>query len=291
MRFVVGGSTATGLVLDASTSTGGNTFVNACQSGSLIGGASNACNPTTAGSWGDYSGVFTWTGATGDQSINFSAVSTGSGDNTVGNFLDEVYFFLKPVVEFSAASSSGAESVAAPVAPRLRVVGTLTAPLNVSVTVTGGTATLGTDYTTPSGTATFNVTIPVGGYDGTASFPTGIQIINDRLLEGNETIIMQVNTSSAYIISSSVTCGNTASNPATYTINDDDAELRLIKNTVGSTGTFSFALTNVDTDLTSTGSNQTTASITTVTAGTPVEFDANTVTAGTQRIGRGERRY
>ena len=140
-------------VLEASTTTSGGRTVHSCQTGSLIGGA-NVCSSSTSGNWGDYSGLFTWVGATGDQSINFSAVSTFGGNLTVGNLLDEVYFFLKPVVEFSAASSSGAESVAAPVAPRLRVVGTLTSALNVSVTVTGGTATLGTDYTTPSGTAT-----------------------------------------------------------------------------------------------------------------------------------------
>ena len=128
------------------------------------------------------------------------------------------------------------------------------------------------------------MTIPAGGYDGTASFPTGIQIINDRLLEGNETIIMQVNTSSGLHHQFVGNLRQYRQQSGTYTINDDDAEVRLIKNTVGSTGAFSFALTNVDTDLTSTGTNQTSASITTVTAGTPVEFDADTVTAGTQRI-------
>ncbi|SJM89592.1 hypothetical protein CRENPOLYSF2_1220007 [Crenothrix polyspora] len=284
MQFVVGSSALTGLVLDASTSTTGARTVNACQTGSLIGGANNVCNSVTSGTWGDYSGAFTWTGATAIQSIKFSAISTAGGSLTVGNLLDEVYLSIKPVVEFSAASGSGLESVATPLTPRLRVVGTLATPLTVSVTV-GGTAVLGTDFTTPGNTATFNVTIPAGGYDSTALFPTGIQIINDKSIELNKTISLQINPASTYSVSSSVTCGGTAINAASYTITDNDANLRLIKNTVASTGKFDFVLTNVDTDLTSMASNETTASITTIAVATDIEFDADANTTGTQRIG------
>ncbi len=288
MKFFVG-DIAAGLVLDATTTTAGATTVNSCQSGSNISTVTPCSKSTftTAGStkWGDYSGVFKWTGLTANKNIEFSAIKTGSGSLTVGNFIDEVYFYLKPVIEFSANNGSGLESVAAPASPRLRVVGTLNAPLPVSITVTGGTATLGTDYTTPSGTNTFTTTIPAGVYFGTESVATGIQIINDRLSETDETLVMQVDTANPYIISSTITCGNSASNPATYTILDDDAFLKLTKTTQGTVGagTFNFNMTNVDTDLT-TSANETTATLSTGALNTTVTFDADSSVAGIQAI-------
>jgi len=288
MKFYVG-NIVTGLVLDATTTTAGVTTVSSCQSGSNISTVTPCANSTftTSGStkWGDYSGVFKWLGPTTNQTISFSAIKTGSGSLTVGNFIDEVYFYLKPVIEFSANNGSRLESVAAPASPRLRVVGTLNAPLAVSITVTGGTATLGTDYTTPSGTNTFTTTIPAGVYFGTESIATGIQIVNDRLSETDETIIMQVNTANPYIISSTITCGNSASNPATYTIIDDDAFLKLTKTTQGTVGAgiFNFSLTNVDTDLT-TSANETTAMLSTSALNTTVTFDADSSVSGIQNI-------
>lgn len=281
MQYYVG-NTATGLVLDASTGNTGATAINACQSGSAV-TTVNGCTQTTVNTWGDYGGSFKWLGPSAVTSINFQAISTSGGNLTVGNLLDEVYFYLKPVIEFSASDSSGLESVAMPASPKLHVVGTLTSPLNISVSIIGGTALLGTDYTTPGGAANFTVTIPVGTYSETDLLDTGIQIINDRVVNGNRTIVIQVLANSAYIISSSQTCGQDVNTVVTYTIIDDDASLRLIKNTIGGTGAFNYSLTNVDTDLVTAG-NQTAASITTTTANTPVEFDANSGTGGTQPI-------
>ena len=278
MEFYVGAS-ATGRIIRASTTTAGVTAINFCQDGSNVSTVST-CTQATTGTWGDYGGVFKWLGNSGVTSINFEAITAG----TVGNFLDEVYFYLKPIVEFSASSSSGLESVAAPAAPRLRVVGSLTSPLTVKVSIIGGTAVLGTDYTTPNGTANFDVIIPAGSYTETALFATGITINNDKIANGDRTIIMKVNADSAYIISSSQVCGSSVSNPATYTILDDDANVRLINTTIGGTDTFTYSISNVDdTDLVAAGI-QNGATITTTAANTPVEYDTNSGTAGIQPI-------
>ncbi len=280
MDFYVGAA-ATGRVIRTSTTNTGGTAINFCQDGSNVSTVSS-CTQATTGTWGDYGGVFKWLGTSGVTSINFQAISAVGG-LTQGNFLDEVYFYLKPIVEFSASNSSGLESIAVPAAPLLHVVGTLTSPLTISVSVTGGTAVLGTDYTTPSGTANFNITIPVGVYTDTSTFATGITINNDKIANGDRTIIMKVNPNTAYIVSSSQTCGSSVNNPATYTILDDDANLRIINTSIGGTGSFSYTVptSNVDTNLVTAG-NQNTASITTTAANTPVEYDADSGTAGTQ---------
>ncbi len=284
MQFVIGTESATGLVLDATTRKNGTTQINSCHGGSSL-TTVTACTQATTNTWGDYGGKFKWTGASGDLPVNFTAVETGSNNNTNGNFLDAIEFYLKPVVEFSALSGAEAESVVTPTAPVLKLVGQVDSPIEIQITITGGTAILGEDYTTPTGTKTFTVTIPVGNYDNSSTFETGIEVINDNIKEGDETIIMQVNTDpgNPYIVSSSGTCNTAGITTATYTINDDDADLHLIKNTALATGEFNFTLTNVDTDLT-TPANETTATITTVAIGTDTEFDADTDTDGTQAI-------
>jgi uncharacterized repeat protein (TIGR01451 family) len=91
--------------------------------------------------------------------------------------------------------------------------------------VTGGTAILGTDYTTPTGTANFNVTIPVGNYTTATTIPLGITIINDGIAETNETITFSMSAStpsSSYVTASTNTCGGAVALTSTYTILDDD---------------------------------------------------------------------
>lgn len=223
MQLYLGAATASGLVLDASTSPSGAASVNACNAGTNISGG-NTCTSTTTNSWGDYAGTFTWTGAAGSTNFNFAAVG---GDST-GNFLDALSVRVVPFVEFSSASASGAESIAATTLDGLKVSGELLTPLSVSITVTGGTATLGQDYTTPSGTNTFTVTIPAGTYDGTSSIPLGIQVTSDAVVEGDETITMAiVPNPTDYRIQSTSTCGPAGNSTVTYTILDDDTRTPL----------------------------------------------------------------
>ena len=176
--------------------------------------------------WVNRSGTFTYSGPSGVQTLGFEAVS----GKTYGNFLDNIQITLTPYLEFFPGAASGLESIAASAIPNLRVSGTLTAPGIVQVTVTGGTATLGTDYTTPSGTATFNVTVPAGDYDGTQAIPLGLVILNDTDIEPDETITLAITPNpGAYTIASTQSCGAAPAGTTTYTIIDDDARIRVNK--------------------------------------------------------------
>src|SRR5690606_35706465 len=137
---------------------------------------------------------------------------------------DAIQIELTPYLEFNPESARGLESDPRSALPTLRLAGTLTDPLTVAVQITGGTATLGTDYTTPNGTTTFNVIIPPGDYDGTQAIPTGIEILNDQEIEASETILLAiVPNPAAFTIASVASCGAEARSATVYTIDDNDA--------------------------------------------------------------------
>ncbi|MFV0645462.1 MAG: hypothetical protein ACK5NN_13365, partial [Sphingomonadaceae bacterium] len=178
---------------------------------------------TTA--WSYRNGVATYTGASGLQRIQFTTPDPGSG----GNFLDAIQISLKPFVEFSPAATSSVEGASTPTMPGLIINGTFTSATAITVNITGGSATLGSDYTTPSGTSTFTVTIPAGVYDQQV-FPLGINIINDTVLEGSETIDFSITPDTTkYLIASTSSCGATPRLTATHTINDKVADLVTVK--------------------------------------------------------------
>ena len=146
--------------------------------------------------------------------MQFRTTASGS----VGNFIDNVNFGILPFVELMASTSMGRENTSSADALTLLVSGVVTTAFNVQVQVTGGTATLGTDYTTPSGTGTFSVTIPAGTYSQQA-FPVGITLIDDALGEANETIELSVVPNASFFIPSSTsTCGAAPISTATHTI-------------------------------------------------------------------------
>ncbi|WP_168356417.1 DUF11 domain-containing protein [Lysobacter enzymogenes] len=185
----------------------------------------------TANGWRDYSGTFTYTGTTGVQQVGFAAVSS-SGGISLGNFLDEIQVTLRPYVEFDAANYTVREGQSAGL-PRLRVIGTVpTGGIVVPVRITGGTATRGTDYTVSNGNGNIvNVAIPAGTYDN-ATFDLPIAVVDDTIIEDNETATFQVQTdANAYTLTSTTTCSTSASvqATATLTIVDNDVDLRTSK--------------------------------------------------------------
>ncbi len=198
-------------------------------------GTANA--PVSGGNgWVDYTGSFTYAGATGTTSMGFESISAGSGNNTIGNFLDNIQIELRPFVEFVQTTSSTPENASSNV-PTLRVNGTAFSPFTITVQIIGGTATLGTDYTTPGNSATLTITVPVGQYDGFSAaslFPLPIAVVNDALSEGNETIQLSIvpptGSPPPFLLSSSTTCGGAPQTNATYTIVDDDASIAVVKN-------------------------------------------------------------
>ena len=193
--------------------------------------------PASGGNgWVDYSGSFVYSGVTGTSSLGFESISTGSGSNTVGNFLDNIQIELRPFVEFTQPSSSTPEGASNNL-PTLRVNGTVFTSFNVTVLITGGTAVLGTDFTTPGNSATLTIAIPAGTYDGSSAaslFALPITIAQDVAVEGNETIELQVQPAGAvpspYLLSSSSSCGGAAQTTWTYTIVYDDTRINLVKN-------------------------------------------------------------
>lgn len=177
--------------------------------------------------WNVNTGTTTYTGASGIQRVQFVTTDPGS----LGNFLDDIRITLNPFVELSTASAAGVESLATANLPTLTVNGTLFAARTVNVSITGGTAVRGTDYTTPGGGASFTVTIPAGTYQN-AAVPLGIQIIDDTANESSETIQIALNPGTGYTVSSTSSCGGAARTASTYTITDNDSPVVLTKNWV-----------------------------------------------------------
>jgi hypothetical protein len=175
--------------------------------------------------WNVNTGSTTYTGTSGIQRVQFITTDAGS----IGNFLDDIRITLNPFIELSTASASGVESIASANLPTLTVNGTLFAARTVNVSITGGTAIRGTDYTTPGGGATFTVTIPAGTYQN-AAVPLGIQIIDDTTTESSETIQIALGTGTGYTVSSTTSCGAAARIASTYTITDNDSPVVLAKN-------------------------------------------------------------
>lgn len=177
--------------------------------------------------WNVNTGSTVYSGPSGLQRIQFTTTDPGS----IGNFLDDIRINLNPFVEFNTAATAGVESIAAANMPVLVVSGTLASARTVNITITGGTAIRGLDYTTPNGAASFTVTIPAGVYHSTA-IPLGIAIINDILADGSEIIQMSITAGSGYSIASTQLCGSPPVAATTYTITDDDAAVVVTKNWV-----------------------------------------------------------
>lgn len=193
-------------------------------SGTLIQNLATQASTTANQVWNVNTGTATYSGASGVQRVQFITTDAGS----YGNFLDDIRITLNPFIELSAATTSGVESIASANLPGLIVSGTLFSARTVNVSITGGTATRGTDYTTPGGGATFTVTIPAGTYQN-VTVPLGIQIIDDTVSEGSETIQIALNTGTGYTVSSTSSCGGTPRTASSYTITDNDSPVVLAK--------------------------------------------------------------
>lgn len=186
------------------------------------------------GGWRDYSGRFTYSGATGVTAMGFESIS-GPGGLTQGNFLDNIQIRLRPFVDFTRASSSTPESASNNL-PTLRVNGQAFAAFTITVQISGGTAVLGTDYSTPGNSTTMTINVPAGIYDGVSAgslFALPITVLQDTTSEPAETILLQIQPAAApapFLIQSSTTCGAPGQSTYTYTIVDDDGAVSVTKN-------------------------------------------------------------
>jgi gliding motility-associated-like protein len=123
---------------------------------------------------------------------------------TAGTHLAIVCF--RPEIEFAATTASGLESVS-PVTMTFVLNYPFTVTQSADYSVTGGTATNGTDYNLAAGTVAFA--------PGEVSKTVNFTVVDDQILEPNETVIVSLSNPS-----SEVTLG--ANNPYTYTIIDND---------------------------------------------------------------------
>ena len=191
-------------------------------------------------SWALYKGEFTYQGATGGTNIGFEAVSAGSGNDTSGNFLDNVQIQLTPFVDFVSGSSadmegnSGSNLLAN--RPVIRVNGYVAAAFDISVKVTGGSAVRGTDYFTNSATGTgdtLTIRVEAGTYDGINSglFPLPIYVAGNTGLNADKSIdlAIQPHANSAFALESNASCGGVVQSTSRYTIIDDDGQLTVTK--------------------------------------------------------------
>ncbi|MEG2434608.1 MAG: hypothetical protein RSB25_23495, partial [Acinetobacter sp.] len=127
-------------VISVSTSTIGEGSVVSCKTGTcdVASRQLNTDTGATAGSkitrWADYTGSFTYTGATGQTTIGFQSTS---GTGTSGNFLDNIQISVKPIIEFTSASYSVPENGSGVQPVQVIVVGTVpTGGIPLTFTVT-----------------------------------------------------------------------------------------------------------------------------------------------------------
>ncbi|UZW62207.1 hypothetical protein [Lysobacter enzymogenes] len=184
----------------------------------------------TVGGWRDYSGSFTYTGGSGERQLGFSATSSAGNILSVGNFLDEIQVTLTPYIEFDPTPYTLREGAPGTL-PQLRVVGTVPAGgITVPIQITSGTAAVGSDYTVDNGTATtVNVAIPGGTYESQL-FPIPITILDDSIIEDNETVSFTAQSNAnEYTLTSTSSCNTTGSTQTTMTIIDNDVDLATTK--------------------------------------------------------------
>ncbi|MBU6395545.1 MAG: DUF11 domain-containing protein [Sphingomonadales bacterium] len=199
-------------------------FQVASSTGTVIQTLATQSSTTANQVWNVNTGSATYNGASGLQRVQFTTNDTGS----FGNFLDAIQLTLRPFVQISAASSTGAESVPNASMATLLVTGTAPNAINVIVTITGGTATRGSDYTTPGNAATFTVTIPAGTYYN-SPIALGINVVDDTAVETAETIAFSISAGTGYTIANTTTCGASVQSTGTYTITDNDGRVTLRK--------------------------------------------------------------
>ncbi len=199
-------------------------FQVANNSGTVLQSLATQSSSTGSLVWNINSGSRTYNGASGMQRVQFTTTDTGS----FGNFLDAIQLTLRPFIQLSAGTGSALESVPTTGVPTLRITGSSASAINVTVTITGGTAVRGSDYATPAGGATFTVSVPAGIYNNSA-VPLGITITNDAAVESNETIVFSLSAGTGYTVAHTSICGASAQTSSTFTIINDDARVTLRK--------------------------------------------------------------
>ncbi|NER18461.1 Calx-beta domain-containing protein, partial [Spongiivirga citrea] len=125
-------------------------------------------------------------------------------------------------VEFASDNYAAVESTTD--SPVLQLSGALPAPLTIDLIVSGGSATVGSDFTNSTA-----ITIPSGVT--TYTIPTSIfAIIDDTLLEASETINFTLANPASGLVIGDANSDTTTQSTTIYTITDNDAASIAINN-------------------------------------------------------------
>ncbi|MFW0718229.1 beta strand repeat-containing protein [Pedobacter sp. N23S346] len=243
---------------------------------------------TDANGWTQYTG--TWRNTTGSiqkVSYGYRAVSSAGGNLSAGNFIDNVSLTsLSTFVSISSATATGPENTPTANLPRLLISGTTTTATTIELIV-NGTATRGSDYTTPTASSgNITVTVPAGTYDGTTA--TGISLapylrVSTDLVspEPDETITLTLaNPSSGLAIGELSSCTDGQST-STYTITDSCIPATVTGPASGCVGGSTLQLTGSDTPATNNpwvSSNPGVATVDNTGLVTPVSAGNTTIT-------------
>ena len=236
-------------IATVSTSKTGDGQVTSCASGtcSVSSGSGSGVGATTGSTikrWADYSGTFTYTGATSQVPMGFQSTS---GTGSSGNFLDAIQIIVKPIIEFSSANYVVPENGGTVQPLKVIVVGDVpSGGISLVFNVNDGTAQLGVDYKINGGVAnTFTKTIPQGNYGAGTPYvlEVPVEILNDLVNEVDDTFNVTINQSNDFHIMSSNDCGASGNGVANYVISDDDQptdmDLKVEKKQrIGTSGSF-----------------------------------------------------
>ena len=222
-----------------------------------------------------YNQFVIWVDADGDFSngaIAYQATLAGKNYSasgiTITNGSYVTFGYVLPSVQFASAASSGFEYAAA----SLPVVLSNACASNVTVNyaVIGGTASSGSDYILASGTLTI--------FAGQTTANITPAIINDVVLESDETIIILLSSPSSGIVLGTDTVH-------TYTINDDDNSRKIEFASTSSADLESVATVNITIQVNNTDSVNATTVNYAVSGGTATGGGTDyTFTGGTATI-------
>ncbi|WP_197451697.1 Calx-beta domain-containing protein [Rosistilla oblonga] len=146
-------------------------------------------------------------------------------------------------VEFSVATASDSEADGGNL-PKLLIDGIVNTPQTIDLTITGGSATLGTDFTLPT-----SVTIPAGTYDGTLATAVAISldITDDNSVELSEDVQLRLTNPSSGLRIEDADGDNTIQSTHVYSITDDDSATFTVENVTieeGGNALFTVSLDN-----------------------------------------------
>ena len=182
----------------------------------LVGGMVIDSNTATNG-WVEVSGTTTYTGPSGIVDFKFRSTSpaVGSGFSLEGNLLDNVSLTFIPYVQYNTGTWSASETTASPSGPSILVTGEVpSGGLTVPITIVGGTATEGDDFT-----YTNSISVPAGTYSDTP-FAIDFTLLTDAMSESDETIIFGIGNLGTAALVADASCIGTPVVTATFTIQD-----------------------------------------------------------------------